>query len=122
VLDIQQAERPGDSGAHFVLGKPVLPRRERDVVGDRRRDDLLVHVLEHHADAPTYLPPLLGGRHSEDTDVAFLRLEQAEDVVQHRRLAAPVRAEHGDSAAARGHEVEAAQVHHGAVFVCVPDA
>ena len=45
---------------HLGFGQSVLARRERHVVDHGRCEQLLVHVLQHHADAPPDRRPLVG--------------------------------------------------------------
>jgi hypothetical protein len=96
--------------------------REGDVVPDRGRDDLFVHVLHEHADPLADVVEVPRRVHAEDGDFALARLEQSEDVEEQRGLAAAVRAHH-HHALARGHdEVEPAQVDLAAVGIGVAHA
>ena len=60
--------------------------------------------------------------HAEDAHDALLGVEQAEDVIEHCRLARPVRAQERDALAVAGDEVEAAQVDRRPAVVAVADA
>ena len=122
VLDPDALKRRGHEPLDLGLGMPVAARRERHVVPHRRGDDLLLDVLEQHADALADLVEVPRRVDAEHRDVALLRLEQAEDVKQHRRLAATVGPEDDGALAALDHEVEPAQVDLRAVGIGVANA
>jgi hypothetical protein len=125
VLEMRDAhalERVGDLLLDLGLGVAVVARAERDVIPDRGRDDLLVGVLQQHADALADLGELPRRIHAEDADLALLGCEQAQHVVQQRALAAAIGSEDDDALAALDHEVEPAQVHARLVGIGVTHA
>jgi len=63
------------------------------------------------ADALADLVEVLRRVHAEDADLALVRREQAQDVVQQRRLAAAVGPQDAHPAALLDHEVGSARVH-----------
>ena len=122
VLDPHPPQRVRGLVLDLGIGVAVVARAERDVVPHGGRDDLLVGVLEEYADALADLGEMTRGIDAEHADDAFLRREQAEDVVEERALAAAVRPEH-DHALARGDdEIQAAEVNARPVRVRVAHA
>jgi len=119
LLDPEQRERLVDHGAHVRLRHAVLPRREGDIVKDGGREQLLVDVLEHHADAPPDLGPVARRLLAEHPNLTLLWSEQTQDVKQHRGLAGTVRPQDRDAASPVSGELQAAEVDVGPVLIGV---
>ena len=122
VLDAEPLE-DGLAGPSDALAWPAEGAGcERDVIPHGGADDLVVDVLEHDSHALAHFAELLGWVDAEHGHLALDRGEQAEQVEDEGRLAAAVGAQHDYALAAAHGEVEAAQVHGGAVGIDVPEA
>src|SRR5262245_43856500 len=122
VLDAHTSEGLRDERFDLGLRVPVAARRIRHVVPHRRRDDLLLDVLEQHADSLADRRELARGVDAEHRNLALLGLEQAQDVIEERRLSAAVRTQYDGALAALYDEVEPAQMHLRAVRIGVAHA
>jgi hypothetical protein len=89
---------------------PEVRRPERDVLGHRRHEQLVVRVLEHDADAPADLAQvLLDHRQARDLHRPDAAAEHPVQVQHQRRLARAVRPEDGDPLALVHPQVDAEQ-------------
>jgi hypothetical protein len=103
-------ERGGDAGRDVRGREPEVERPEPDVLGHRRQEELVVRVLEHHADGATDVGECpLGHGDAADVDAAVLRCEKSVEVQQERRLAGAVGADDGDRLAVADLERDAVQ-------------
>ena len=103
---LQAAVHPG---AHRLSIESHVQRAEGDILLDRRHEDLIVGILEEHADP---LPHLRDVR-SVDAEPAHadrsLPVQQPDEVVEEGGLAGAVRAEDRDRLGGLQDEVHAAQ-------------
>ena len=102
-------------------GEPQVERAERDVLADRRHEQLVVGVLEDQADAGAQVTDVVvADAQAGDLELAAAGQQRVE--VQHqRRLAGAVGAEHGDALAVCHVQVEAVEAR-DAVRVAEPQA
>ena len=97
-------------GVELVAAQAEVGRTERDVLAHRGHEQLVVGVLEDHADpAADLLEVLLDHRHPGDLDGAGPRGEDAVEVQHQRRLAGAVGAEQRDPLALVDVQVDAEQ-------------
>ena len=121
VGDPDALERALHHAIHLRRGISIAARRERHVVPYRGRDDLLLHLLQHHSDAlsnPVEMPRRVD---AEDRHLALARLQQTQCMEEQRALAAAVRAQDHDSFALLHDEIQAADVDLRAIRIRVTD-
>ena len=91
-------ERLIDAAPDFLRRHAEILRAECHVILDDGGDELVVGILEHHADLLPDAPDLVDilRIHAVDAADAARRQQQRVEVLCKRRLARAVRAEHGD--------------------------
>jgi hypothetical protein len=110
VLSPDARERGGDAGRDVGGREPEVERPEPHVLGHRRQEQLVVRVLEHHADGATDVGQRpLGDRDAADVDAAAGGCEQPVEVQEEGRLAGAVGADEGDGLAVADLERDAVQ-------------
>ena len=97
-----------DAAANFIRRDAEVFRRERHVLLDHVRDDLVVRVLKHHADAAPDLQQqrLILRIHAPDVHATALRQQNGVKMLGERGLSAPVVPQHRHKAPLLDREVE----------------
>ncbi len=97
VLRADAREGLRDPRPHVLGREPEVQRPEAHILGDGRHEQLVVRVLEDHADRPADVGQrVLCDRDAADVDGAVRRRQQAVQVQQQRGLAGAVGADDGD--------------------------
>ena len=95
---IHSRERLIDAPADLSGRHAEILRAERHIILDDRRDELIVRILEHHADLLPDAPDLRLLPRIDAVDAAhpLRRQQQRIEMLRERRLPRPIRAEHRD--------------------------
>ena len=91
-----------DAGADLLRRHAEVLRRKGDILLDDGGDDLVVRILEHHADLLAHIVEVIfvAGVHPLDQHRARFGQQNGIEMLCQRGLAAAVRAQHGDKLAA----------------------